>query len=248
MSGVGDTYLPFGFSREALEAFSQGDHQPLIGELPGLPEYERVGVDRVLAIATDMALLGGLRAARVLDVGCSIGTIAALLARCGYDVTGIDSDVVAQVQSWQDAALLEQVRASNAEGTCTLVRTDVREHLAALEESYDVALLLSVVHHWLPGYGYTGVDQFTRAEVAATLEQLCRRTRRCIYLETPIEDEAEEMPPDPAGEFLFPGWFLAQGLATDVTLVASTLATNAKPRRLYRLDLGAANEPVTKGA
>jgi hypothetical protein len=120
---------------------------------------------------------------------------------------------------------------------CELLRVDVRTHLEETERTYDVALLLSVVHHWLAGYGYTGAATFDRDEVRNTLRELCRRVRSHLYVEIPIEDEIKEMPVDPEGEFLFPGWFLESGLASDVRLVASTIATNGKPRRLWRVDL-----------
>src|SRR5262249_41824057 len=154
----------------------------------------------------------------------------------GYRVTGIDSDVVAGVQEWQDSKLLSGARVEHSSDACRLLRTDVRQHLAETQERYDVALLLSVLHHWLPGYGYTGAARFDRAEMGRVLADLCGCARSHLYVEDPISDEFEEMPPDPEGEFLFPSWFLAPGLATDARLICSTIVTNGKPRRLYRVD------------
>jgi SAM-dependent methyltransferase len=234
----GTTYLPHSFSAAALERFGRGDTKALEEELEGKSgSYERVGVDRALGIAIDLALLGVRPDASILDIGCSVGTISVLLSRIGYRVTGIDSDIVAQVQDWQDTEALSAARTGIESANCRLIQVDLRDHLASLEGSHDIALLLSVVHHWLAGYGYSGQEQFDRAEVRETLEELCRRVRSHIYLEVPIGDEAEEMPPDPQEEFLFPDWFLTAGLATDVSLVTSTVATNGKPRRMYRIDL-----------
>ncbi len=234
----GTSYLPIGFSSWALEEFGRGDAKPLLHELRGRgSSYERVGVDRALAIALDLALTRAPRNARILDVGCSTGTISVLLSRIGYRVTGIDSDVVAGVQEWQDSKLLNEARARHSSNTCRLLQVDVRQHLAEAQETYDVALLLSVIHHWLAGYGYTGAARFDRSEMRKLLRELCGRVRSHLYVENPIVDELEEMPPDPEGEFLFPAWFLAAGLATDARLICSTVATNGKPRRLYRVDL-----------
>ncbi|MFQ5517794.1 MAG: class I SAM-dependent methyltransferase [Acidimicrobiia bacterium] len=235
----GTTYLPHGFSSAAVGDFGEGAPAKLLEETGSLAEdsYERVGVDRALAVAADLALLGIRRGATILDVGCSVGTISLLLASIGYHVTGVDSDVVADVQSWHDRGKLQGIRKAVISDRCHLMRADIRRYLASTEERFDVTLLFSVVHHWIEGYGYSGEQQFTRAEVDTTLRGLCARTRSHIYLETPISDEEASMRPDPEGEFVFPAWFLNSHLADRVELIASTVATNAQPRRLYRLDL-----------
>ena len=239
MTGLsGTTYQPHGFSLSALQQWGFGVYEPLLGELAARDgNYERVGIDRALAIATDMAAIGLAIPSRVLDVGCSVGTISVLLAAFGHRVTGIDSDVVAAVQGWQDGEQLDSVRTAQTSARCTLLKRDLREHLDADTSHVDVALLLSVLHHWLGGYGYTGTAAFARKDLAETLHRLCERVNRCLYVETPIEDEREEMPNDPEGEFLFPGWFLESGLGKSIILISSTIATNAKPRRLFRVDL-----------
>jgi SAM-dependent methyltransferase len=220
-----------------LARFGAGDPAPLLAELGDGRRYERVGIDRAMAIAIDMALLGHSRDATILDVGCSLGTIGLLLASIGYMVTGIESDVVAAVQDWQDEATISSARANGLGHTFRFIKTDLRDHLATEETQYDVALLLSVVHHFLEGYGYTGTAQFDRDSVRETLLNLCSRVRRHIYLEIPLDDEKVEMPPDPENEFIFPRWFLDTGQATEVEFIASTIATNGKPRRLYRVGL-----------
>ncbi len=234
----GATYLPSRLSAQALSHFGVGRFDLLLEELRNSGgKYERVGVDRALAIALDLALLGEPAKLRLLDVGCSVGTISALLASVGHRVDGIDSDVVARVQEWQAPSLLTQMRQAASTDNCHFFNRDLREHLRTSTEVYDAALLLSVVHHWLAGYGYTGQTRFERAEVGDTLRQLCARVRKYLYLEVPIVDEYPEMPPDPEGEYLFPSWFVSAGLATSIELIASTIATNGKPRRLYRIHL-----------
>jgi SAM-dependent methyltransferase len=190
-----------------------------------------------MAIAIDMALIGHSREATILDVGCSLGTIGVLLASIGYSVTGIDSDVVAAVQEWQDEGRISAARGGVRSSRFRFVKADLRDFLAENPDEFDVVLLLSVVHHWLEGYGYSGVAQFDRASARATLVELCSRVRSHIYLEIPIDDEKMEMPPDPDGEFIFPRWFMDAQQAVASTFIASTIATNGKPRRLYRIEM-----------
>jgi SAM-dependent methyltransferase len=232
------TYQPFGFSDAALMRWGLGDYDPLLVELAELGgSYERVAVDRALAIALDMASIGLPIPSRVLDVGCSVGTVSMLLAAVGHTVTGIDSDVVAAVQDWQNPSRLQAARTAQASARCVLLRRDLREHLEVDDSMFEVVLLLSVLHHWLSGYGYAGVATFDRVEIRETLNRLVGRVTRCLYVETPIHDEAQEMPPDPEGEFLFPEWFVDVGCAREIVFVCSTIASNAKPRRLFRIDL-----------
>jgi len=197
--------------------------------------YERVGVDRALAIALDLALQDVPPRASVLDLGCSVGTISSLLGSIGYQVVGVDNDIVAAVQSWHDVQELRAVRRSS--GSCRFVEADIRDFLRSSPETHDVGLLLSVLHHWLGGYGYTGRGAFARDDVRTTLRLLRTRIRRHLYVEVPTSDESVEAPPDPEGEFLFPAWFLREGFGVRIELIASTIATNGKARRLYRVDL-----------
>ena len=233
----GVMYLPTGLSEPALAAFGRGHYARLLAELKSCGPYERVGVDRALAIAIDLALLPSAPGSRILDVGCSVGTISRVLAALGYQVLGIDSEVVSSAQPWQDPVHIARSRMDQTAPGCQFLQADIRDYLRTSDCRFDVVLLLSVLHHWLEGYGYAGAGRFTRQDMRQTLTSLCARVDRCLYVETPIEDEAEEIPADADGEFLFPGWFVRHGGAVGVAHVASTVATNGKPRRLYRIDL-----------
>jgi hypothetical protein len=230
----GTSYLPHGFTEHALEQFGAGDVKPILSELTDERSYERVGVDRAMAIAIDLAVRGASPEAIILDIGCSLGI---LLSSIGYRVTGLEGDVAASVQSWQDERWISAARGAGASGGFEFVKTDLRDFLASNDTEFDFALLLSEVHYWLEGCGYSGVARSDRASIRETLVELCSRVRDAIYFETPIDDERIEMPPDPEGEFVFPRWFLDASLATGVTLIASTIATDGRPRRLYRIDM-----------
>jgi SAM-dependent methyltransferase len=233
------TYMPFRFSATALASYGAGDYQPLLRELQcNSPDsYERVGIDRALAISCDLALTGMRFGGTILDVGCSSGTISRLLAETGYQVTGVDHDIVARVQNWQNPERLAGARHCLQSSSCRFVATDIDEFLKTTGDVFDVALLLSILHHFLQGYGYTGLNAMTPDRFAAFLKRLCSRVRHYLYVEVPGFDEYEEMPLDPARHFHFPGYFVEAGLATGVQLVANTVATNGKPRHLYRVDL-----------
>ena len=233
------TYLPYRFSAAALASYGAGNYQPLLAELraTGAETYERAGVDRALAIACDLALAGMREGGTILDAGCSVGTISRLLAETGYHVTGLDRDIVASVQKWQNPEWLTGARRRLETFTCRFVTADIEEFLETTSDVFDVALLLSILHHFLEGYGYTGMNAMAPERFASFLKRLCSRVRRYLYVEIPGPDEYEEMPPDPTHQFRFPGYFVDTGLACGIHLVASTVATNGKPRRLYRVDL-----------
>jgi len=229
------TYLPRGFSESSLWLFGLGHYEPLLAELRAMEKdsYERAGVDRALAIACDLARLEAPLRSRILDVGCSNGLVAQLLAQIGYQVTGIDNDIVVERQDWHDRERLVSLRAAASRGSCKLLTIDLSGFLESSGETFEAALLLSVLHHWVPS---SGGDSGGPA-LERMLAKLCSRLSSWLYVETPIGDEQAEAPPDPAGIFLYPKYFVEAGLAADIQLVASTIATNGKPRRLYRIDL-----------
>lgn len=234
---VDATYLPH-LSAGARAGFGRGDLEPLLAGLAGLNDsYERVGVDRALAIAVDMALTGAPRSASILDVGCSVGSISALLSEIGYRVTAIDSDAATTVQDWHTPAMLEQIRQDYSGPNWRFVPADLATFLQGSKDRFDCVLLPSVVSHRLPGFPYPDGCDFDAERTTSLLSALCGRVDRCIYLETPLSDEYASMPYDPSGEFSFPAWFITRGLATGVELVASTVANAGKPRRLYRVDV-----------
>ena len=223
----------------ALRRYGMGDYEPLLAELQAKPRtsFERVGVDRALAIAADLALLGMHDGATILDVGCRTGTISRLLAETGYCVTGVDSDVVVGTQKWQESERLMKTRQRMETATCRFIVSDIVEYLEQTSSAFDVTLLLSVLHHFLAGYGYSGVKAITAERFDALLRTVCSRTKSYLYVEAPGSDESEEMPPDASTRFLLPSYFLEAGLSSRVQRIGSAVATNGKPRRLYRVHL-----------
>ncbi len=208
----------FHFSDLAVARFGAGDVRLLLAELGDEQSHDDVSINSAMAIAIDLAVLGERRGATILDVGRCVDTIGLLLSSIGYNVTVIDS-----------------ARDTLDDDRVEFVRADLRGFLASYDPTFDVVLLLSVDHHWLEGHGSTGITQFDRDSARNTLVELCSRVRDYIYLEIPLEDENIERSPDPERGVLFPGWFLDTGLAIDSSLIASTIATDGEPRRIYRI-------------
>lgn len=229
------SYQPVNLTDGALSECARGDTTQLFEELRREPHYERVGVDRALAIAIDLTLQGCGVGTTILDVGCAEGVITRLLSEFGFCCTGIDSDVVATVHHWQTQDSLGAARDGYAGPNCVYFRADALEFFETAPQR-DVTLLLSVLHHWLPGYGFRG-GGLGREAMDSALRRVVATTRRFLYVETPIADEFAEMPPDELDEFTFPSWFLANRLAASATMIASSCATNGAPRRLFRVNL-----------
>jgi SAM-dependent methyltransferase len=231
------TYQPSFVSESALRAFGRGDYDKIRTEIrAAAPDsYERVSVDRALAIALDLALQGVDPTSSILDIGCAEGLVSALLSRIGYRVVGIDNDLVAEVQPWYDLEVRSQSRSSLDDENCEYLRAEALDYLKAPGPAFDVILVLSVLHHFLKGYGLSGNGAISNEEFSMFLRLLCGRAKRFLYVEVPIFDEEREIPGD--SNFPIPQYFVSNGLAAGFDLIASTVATNAKPRRLYRINL-----------
>lgn len=76
---------------------------------------------------------------RILELGCGTGIHAGLLARAGYEVTGID----------RSARMVELAKRHNGDGTVTFSQGDVRDFRSGLR--YDAVLSLFHVASYLTG-------------------------------------------------------------------------------------------------
>ena len=202
------TYHPSGFSEHARRAFGLGQYAPIRAELAALPpnSYERVGVDRALALAIDLATCATSCSNSILDVGCGPCLISELLNACGYAVTGIDRNA-----------------SPRSVGSLRVIKTELRDFLASETAAFDVVLLLNVLH-WIP---------VQDNELPAEVEELFRRTRSHVYIEVPLSAEEDDLLGP--STLLYPKTLLDRRVATRVHWFATTIATNAKTRRLYRV-------------
>ena len=204
------TYLPTAFTEQSVRAFGRGRYEPIQREIAGMApdSYERLGVDVALAIAVDLAADRPVRRLQILDVGCSTGLVPRLLNACGYAVTGIDPN----------AAALE------CEGI-DILQIGLSRFLAERDESFDVVLLLNVLHCF----------QTEEHGLPAEIAELCRRTRSHLYIEAPLSIESEEF--GSANALLCPHALVHHAAGKRIRWIATTIASNAISRRLYRVDV-----------
>ncbi len=148
-------------------------------------EYERLGLDRALFIASDLALrTGGASGFSLLDVGCNNGLIGRTLGVLGNRVLGIDSGIIETQNFYAENHL------SDSE-TFSFRRMDLLNLLRAEDSSglsWDAVLLLSVAHHWTTGYAMSGKGGYSASDIHFIFETLAARVSRGIYMELPFAE------------------------------------------------------------
>lgn len=219
------TYLPELGLAPLMSALETG-HWSAIDEQLAQQDYERLGLERILAVAADLyARHGRLEGLRVLDVGCNNGLFGKTLAALGCRVLGIDNgDVDGQ-------GLYEALPLGERAARLELRRIDLLDFLDSDTRPWDCVLLFSVAHHWETGYAMSGARRYTDADLQRIFATLMRRTRRSIYYECPVDEPGFE-----------PGYgvhFLLRHLPTLPTLrlLGPTIGPNGYLRELWSLDL-----------
>ncbi len=176
------TYLPELDVSDLVQALESCDWSAVEQKL-NQQDYERLGLDRALRIASDLfAQHGSLRGLRILDVGCNNGLVAKTLAAFGCSVVGIDNGDVDTQGLYSD--LDKQTQAAGFE----FHRMDLSEFLSADTRHWDCILLLSVTHHWESGYAMSGERRYGDADIRELLQTMFRRTRCSIYYECPRDE------------------------------------------------------------
>lgn len=221
-----------------MRLFEQ-DYEYFSGPAEALYPFERVGYDRLLAILMDLRRLRIMPPARVLDVGCSSGLFALGLAAAGYHVTGIDSNIAADVQGFypeKPLHIANRLKADLPHAEVEFIQGDVADVLTGETACYDVCLLLSVVHQWFAGYALTGVGAKPVEEIEQLLRRLVARIGSVLYYEGPEDDEAAQHM-----QLTLPHWFAEADLAKRITPIAVSVAANGDVRTLYRIELAHAD-------
>lgn len=173
------TYLPDIDVSDVVHALASQDWSVIERKIQN-QQYERLGLDRALAIASDLLMqhqkLTGLK---ILDVGCNNGLVAKVLSALGCVVVGIDnSDVDTQGLY---IGLGDQLHSLGFE----FQPKDLADFLDSDERHWDCILMLSVMHHWETGYAMSGERRYSDEKIRQLLEDLFRRSRLCIYYECP---------------------------------------------------------------
>jgi SAM-dependent methyltransferase len=190
-----------------------------VEEKLGTQQYERLGLDRALAIASDLiARHQSLQGLKALDVGCNNGLVAKTLSALGIGVVGIDNN---------DVDRQGQTRFAEFE----YHRKDLAEFLYEEDRCWDCILLLSVTHHWETAYAMSGERRYSDDDIRRLLATLFRRTRLSIYYECPSCE-----PGFKAGfgvEFLFRHC----GELPNLRVLGKTIGPNGYLRELWALDM-----------
>lgn len=173
------TYLPELSISDLVHALASQDWKAIEEKL-GTQQYERLGLDRALLIASDLfARYKTLTGLRILDIGSNTGLVAKVLSALGCIVVGIDNGDVDSQGLY--SSLQSQLRFAGFE----FHRKDLAEFLDLDERYWDCILLLSVTHHWETGYAMLGERRYTDNDIRCLLAALFRRTRLSIYYECP---------------------------------------------------------------
>lgn len=184
-------------------------------------DYERLGIDRALLIASDILIrYGRVDGFSVLDVGCNTGLIGRILGVLGNRIDAIDNAAVDVQGSYE--------RLSG------VVKADLFDYLETNNFRWDFVLLLSVVHHWESGYAMSGSAMYSESVIHEIFATLKKRTSCGIYLELPLEE------PGFTAEFS-DGFVKKYCRDFQISEINRTVGTNGFQRRLFYLDVSGVN-------
>lgn len=212
-------YLPE-ISEEALREYLLNPDSDFLAVIEK-QDYERLGIDRALLIASDILIRNGrVDGFSVLDVGCNSGLIGRILGVLGNKIDAIDNAAVDAQGSYE--------RLSG------VVKADLLDYLGTNNTQWDFVLLLSVVHHWESGYAMSGSAMYSESVIHEIFATLKKRTSCGIYLELPLEE------PGFTGEFS-DGFVKKYCRDFQISEINRTVGTNGFQRRLFYLDVGGIN-------
>jgi len=219
------TYLPELSISDLVHALVSQDWATVEEKL-SRQQYERLGLDRALAIASDLlARHQSLSGLRILDVGCNNGLVAKVLSALGCSVVGIDNGDVDGQGLYLD--LQSQTQLAGFE----FHSKDVAEFLDVEYRHWDCILLLSVTHHWETGYAMSGKRRYSDDDIGRLLATMFRRTRLSIYYECPSSE--------PGFEAGFGINFLLRYCSElpKTRSLGHTIGPNGYPREFWALDM-----------
>jgi SAM-dependent methyltransferase len=217
------TYLPE-LPLSALFTGLHSDNWNEVDECLNGQNYERLGLERALMIATDMLdRFGSLKGIRVLDVGCNNGLFSKTLSVLGCDVVGIDNMAI------DGQGLYHQIAAKKPDTGFTYHNADLLDFLREYQTKWDCVLLLSVAHHWETGYAMSGNRMYSDADISHILQTLRDRTRYAIFYECPMNEPSFSMA---AGLD-----FLARHMdyLPPIESLGKTIGPNGYPRELLKI-------------
>jgi hypothetical protein len=223
-------WFPAVFSRD-LERLADAIDSPV--------RYDRVSVDRALALWIDLETVAPGERLSIADLGCNIGVIGQTLAAVAHTVTGIDNDLAGLVQPYyppENGVIARRVALRH--GLDNFVyRVQSIEDFAHGADRYDVGLLLSVAHQWWAGYAGTERGAKSIQQIYRLSEEICGRFERYLYLEHPASLDGLRKSIDAHSFLGYPDWFREAGLAKTVLPIALSPDAEGNLRTLYRITL-----------
>jgi SAM-dependent methyltransferase len=228
---LSQTYLPVLRDASLYYLLRDQDYEGLAEQMQAEYPYERVGLDRLLAILIDLSQMRITPPARVLDIGCNTGLFSLGLAAKGYTVVGVDSNIAAEVQEFYPGKIIDTaMQLADTFKNLKLVESAISDFLAENHDTFDIGLLLSVVHQWSGGYAASRQGVKTSAQIEETLAMLVSRIYHVMYYEGPDEDSLPSL-----NALSLPRWFCDTTLVQQAVPIALSVAANGELRTLYRL-------------
>lgn len=176
------TYLPELNISDLVHAIAAQDWS-FLDEKIASQQYERIGLDRALSIASDLySQHGSLDGLKILDVGSNNGLVSKVLSALGCSVVGIDNGDVDGQGLYSN--LHSQINTTGFD----FYHQDLANFIHIDKRYWDCILLLSVTHHWETGYAMSGVRRYSDDDIRRLMSELFRRTRYSIYYECPSDE------------------------------------------------------------
>ena len=147
---------------------------------------ERPCADRAWLIRDDMRpIVGELDGITLLDIGCNVGFFCHFFAALGMKATGIENS---QHNKYQRFSVRDSVRIANRLNhrynlACKFISDDALSWVTHQKASFDVVLLLSVIHHFFLGYPIGDYEHDPLEEARQFIANVARITGKVLYIE-----------------------------------------------------------------
>lgn len=147
---------------------------------------ERLCADRAKLLRDDMrSILGDLRGATLLDIGCNVGFFCHFFSSLGMRATGVENGQHNRHQRFSLSNSVCTARKMNQRYNmdCEFIEDDAREWIVHQADRFDVVFLLSVLHHFFLGYPVGDYEWDPLEEARRFMTDIARITDKILYIE-----------------------------------------------------------------